>query len=124
MSNESGTPRAVILRDLLLFQLKLFTDGLKDLVVAQAALVAAVLDLLSTGPRRGRWFYTVMRLSERFDLWLNLHGASARAHGHRDGLFGVSRAGEDTLLGKVEELVRGPEVREATPAASASTGGW
>ncbi len=121
MGNETGTPRGVLIRDLLIFQLKLVIDGFKDIAVAQAALFAAILDLLIGGSQRGRWFYLVMRLSERFDLWLNLNGASRAARHHPDGLFGVSQAGADTLLGKVEELVRGPE---RTDGAAATTGGW
>ena len=41
-------------------------------------------------------------MSERFDLWLNLHGAALRAESDEDGLFGVSEAGSNTLLGKLE----------------------
>lgn len=131
MPKEFASSRGVIIRDLMLFQLKLLIDGVKDVLVAQAALAAAIIDILFGGSRRGRLFYSVMRLSERFDLWLNLHGASTRAQEDRDGLFGVSRAGDDTLLGKVEEIVRGPEERrdrgrvfKTDPSPAFDTGGW
>ena len=48
-----------------------------------------------------------MRVSERFDLWLNLHGATEGAEEDVDGLFGGSEAGSDTLLGQIEQMVRG-----------------
>ncbi len=100
-------PRArVLLRDLAIFQLKLLMDGFKDLFLAQLALGAALLDLLSSRGPATR-FYSVVRISERFDLWLNLHGASRDAAEHEDGLFGTSEAGADTLLGKIEEIAIG-----------------
>lgn len=100
-----GVSRWVILRDLAIFQIKLFLDGLKDIVLSPAALVAAGLGILFGGKRRGRLFYFVLRVGERFDLWLNLFGASERAD--MDGLFGGSKAGTDSYLGQLEQSVRG-----------------
>jgi hypothetical protein len=102
--------RGVTLRDFAIFQLKLLLDGVKDVVLFQVALVAIVLDMLSGSGKRPRIFYSVLRHSERFDLWLNLNGALEELeHGDLgdDGLFGASKAGADTLLGKLEQLARG-----------------
>lgn len=106
MEPNQGISRGVLIRDLLIFQLKLVLDGLKDIVLIQASIAAVVLDLLFG--RRGRplLFYHVLRLSERFDLWLSLHSAAARAEEQADGLFGASLAGSQSLLGKLEQLVR------------------
>ncbi|MEK9507362.1 hypothetical protein WI460_04070 [Gemmatimonadota bacterium Y43] len=102
--------RSVMLRDLVIFLVKLAIDGLKDLVLMNLALGAAVLDLISGGGTRPRLFYSVLRLSERFDLWLHLNGAVEKMDSGLagdDGLFGASTAGSDSLLGQIEELVRG-----------------
>lgn len=104
--------RFVILRDLAIFQVKLFLDGVKDLFVAQVALLAAAADLILPSGRRGRRFYAVMRAAERFDSWLTLYGAAESAATNEDGLFGASRAGSDTLLGKLEKFVIGHEETE------------
>jgi hypothetical protein len=96
----------VLLRDFILFQMKLAIDGLKGLAMWQLAIVAFAWDLLFGGENKGRMFYKVLSLAERFDLWLNLYGASTRAHGSGDGLFGASRAGSNTMLGKLEQMVR------------------
>jgi hypothetical protein len=85
----------VILRDLLLFQLKLFLDGLIDLTLAPLAIAAAAVEIFFGGERRGRLFYAM----------LNLYGASRKADA--DGLFGGSKAGSDTLLGELEQRIRG-----------------
>jgi hypothetical protein len=101
--------RPVLIRDFLIFQLKLVLDGFKDVFLFWAALVALVLDLFFSGRRR-RLFYRVMALGERVDLWLNLHGAIKRGSETGDGLFGGSAAGSDNLLGKLEQAVRGGDV--------------
>jgi hypothetical protein len=98
--------RSVLIRDFLIFWLKLWLDGLKDLLMIQLSVVAVAFDLLFGG-RRKRLFYKVMRLGERIDLWLNLHGALAAGESSGDGLFGGSRAGSWSLVGKIEQAVRG-----------------
>ncbi len=97
----------VSIRDFAIFQLKLLIDGLKDGAVFAMSFVAFGVDLVFRRHGRRRWFYKMMRVSEKFDLWLNLHGAAERADEDPDGLFGTSKAGSDTLLGQVEQLVRG-----------------
>lgn len=62
-----------VLRDVLVFQFKLVVDGIKDLGLAQAAVGAALLDLVKRDGTPGRRFYGVVRLSDRFDRWLDLH---------------------------------------------------
>ena len=99
----------VSVRDFAIFQLKLLIDGLKDGAVFGVSFVAFAADLVFRRHGRRRFFYRVMRVSERFDLWLNLHGAAEGAESDLDGLFGVSEAGSDSLLGQIEQLVRGSD---------------
>jgi hypothetical protein len=111
--------RSVTVRDFVIFELKLLMDGLKDVVLAQVAIVALVIDLVSGGGKRPRLFYSVLKSSERFDLWLNLHGAAELLESGEvgdDGLFGASKAGSDTLLGKLEQMVRGGDEPRGGPA--------
>jgi hypothetical protein len=103
----------VIVRDLLLFQLKLFLDGIIDVTLFPLSIGAALVEVLFGGERRGKFFYAVLRLGEKADLWLNLYGASRRADA--DGLFGGSKAGSDTLLGEIEQRLRGGDEPRKTP---------
>ena len=116
MTAALSSHRRVLLRDLAIFQLKLVMDGVKGMLVLQLSVVAAVFDLVFGRPGRSLLFYRVLRLSERFDLWLNLYNASGSAGANKDGLFGASRAGSDALVGKLEELVR-QRVEPEQPAA-------
>ena len=101
--------RGVLIRDFLIFQVKLWLDGFKDVSLSVLSLVAIIFDLFFGGNRR-RLFYKVIRMGERVDLWLNLHGALSRAEETDDGLFGASRAGSDSMLGQLEQVVRGGDV--------------
>lgn len=105
----TSATRSVTFRDFVIFQVKLVLDGLKDVAVFNLSIGAMVLDLIAGRGKRPRLFYSVLRLSEKVDLRLNLHGTVERmdAGEDADGLFGASEAGSDTLLGKIEQLVRG-----------------
>jgi len=100
--------RTVLVRDFVIFALKLAIDGLKDVALVQIASIAVLADLLR-GEGKPRLFYRVVQLSEKFDLWLNLNGAvdELERGETEDGLFGASRAGSDSLLGQLEGFVRG-----------------
>ena len=117
---REGVRPAVLIRDLSIFLLKLVLDGFKDLVLVKLSILAALADLVVGGRRRGRFFYGLMNASERFDLWLNVYGSARHAGSNPDGLFGESRAGDDTLLGEIEELVRGRPEPYARPAQPVS----
>ena len=77
------------------------------MVVFNASIMAVVLDILSGAGSRSRLFYSVLKLYERFDLWLNLNGAMEGLYEIGDGLFGTRSAASDTLLGRLELIVRG-----------------
>ena len=104
-----ATAIGVTLRDFLIFQLKLGLDGLKDFFAMWLSTGAIILDIIAGRGRRPRLFYSVVRGSERFDKWLNLHSVVERMEGmdDDDGFFGASTAGDDSLIGQIEQLVRG-----------------
>ncbi len=103
----TGRTRWVILRDLLIFQIKLAMDGAKDIALSPLSIIAVAVDLVFPGDRPGRLFYGVMRIGERFDRWLCLFAAADKADAYSDGLFGASRAGTRSMLGRLEEIIIG-----------------
>jgi hypothetical protein len=120
IQKEAPSP-GVLARDFLLFYVKLLVDGLKGVVLVQIGILAFCVDMIlmiATGRRRS-FFYTVLELGERFDLWLNLYRPASGAAENPQGLFGESRAGDATFLGEMEELVRGrPEPMTPRPAGT------
>ncbi|MCH7564091.1 MAG: hypothetical protein IH968_09725 [Gemmatimonadetes bacterium] len=105
----------VSIRDFSIFQLKLLIDGGKDWIVFLISFVAFGADLVFGRRGKRRYFPRLMRVSERFDLWLNLHSAVEHMDDTDDGLFGASEAGSDTLLGQIEQAVRGGDEPRSKP---------
>ena len=100
----TGPSDRAILRDLVIFQIKLFLDGIGDVVLAPLSVVAYLIDLIP-GRKRGKLFYRILRLGERWDRWLSLYRPAHQASMSEEGLLGSSQIGADTFLGKVEEVV-------------------
>ncbi|MEE8487004.1 MAG: hypothetical protein V3S56_02455 [Gemmatimonadota bacterium] len=97
---------STVIRDLLEFQFKLVVDGLKDLTLAQVALGAALLDLFRRDGSPGRRFYGIIRLSDRFDEWLDLHAAVERAPEDTPNLVPIPSRSVDDVLGGLETSAR------------------
>lgn len=114
-----GTPPRVLIRDFLIFQLKTFIDGLKDVVVIPFATILFALDLIfGKGNKRGRTFYALMAACESFDRWMNLYKPASMAGGNSEGLFGASEPGDGTMVGDIEGLMRRSEPqRPGVPSA-------
>ena len=115
---QEGTPPRVLIRDFLIFQLKTFIDGLKDVVVIPFATILFALDLIfGKGQKRGRTFYALMAACESFDRWMNLYKPASQAGGNSEGLFGGSEPGDGTMVGDIEGLMRRSEpARPARPS--------
>jgi hypothetical protein len=109
------TSRGVTVRDFAIFQVKLVLDGAKDFFAFWLSIFAITLDFIAGRGRRPRLFYSVVRASERFDKWINLHSVIQQMDesGTDDGLFGGSEAGTDSLVGQIEQLVRGGDAQRA-----------
>lgn len=108
----------IILRDLAIFQVKLFLDGVKDIVLAPLAGIAALVDVLVPGNGGGQRFYAVIRMGERFDRWLNLYSAAEHAGENEEGLLGGERAPVDSMLGRIESILFDRQDDTATPSGA------
>lgn len=66
-----------LVRDLIVFQVKLVVDGLKDLVLGPTSMIAGVIDLARGTPRERGLFMAVLRAGDGFDRWVGLFDALA-----------------------------------------------
>lgn len=64
--------RTEMVRDIAVFQGKLFVDGLRDGMLMPVTLAAGVLGLVSKNRRATQVFYDVLRLGMRTERWINL----------------------------------------------------
>ena len=99
--------RGVTVRDFIVFQVKLAADGLKDVVAINLSIVAIVIDLLTGHGRRPRFFYGVVRLSQRFEGWLDLHSMRGLSGTDDQGKLGyLAGPDADHLIDQFEGLVQ------------------
>lgn len=104
------TSRFPVLRDVIVFQFKLFVDGLRDLLISPVSLLAALIDLLVPGDDGGKRFYAVVRYGRRTEEWINLFGATGPDDPAQE------TQGMDVILADLEEVVRDPARREEARA--------
>lgn len=107
--------RRIIFRDVVIFQVKLFIDGVKDIILSPISIIAAAADVVWPTDRVGKRFYHVMLVGERLDKWVNLYGAAEHADPGEDGLFGASVAGGNSMLGQIEKIVTGRDETLSKP---------
>ncbi|MXX54410.1 MAG: hypothetical protein F4Z44_01295 [Gemmatimonadetes bacterium] len=99
--------RGVVIRDFIVFQIKLAADGLKDVVAINLSIIAIVIDLLTGRGSRPRFFYGVVRLSARFEGWLDLHRLRGiPSSDDRDPLSRLEAPDADALIDQFEGLVQ------------------
>jgi hypothetical protein len=63
------------LRDVLVFQLKMFLDNVRDFALMPISLVAALIDLIFKGERQGSLFYQVLRWGAHSEEVINVYSA-------------------------------------------------
>ena len=90
-----------LLRDVMVFQVKLGMEAVLDITLIPVSLAAAGLDLLLGNWRRPRWFHAVLRFGERCEHWIDLWG-SARAG------VDAPQSEVDAVLSNIETLIRNP----------------
>ena len=78
---ESTRPDTwTLLRDVAVLQVKLVIDGLRDLVLVPASLVAGAVSLLSSrNGLPGPQFYQLLGVGKQSERWFNLFGAMDNA---------------------------------------------
>ena len=77
--------RISLIWEVLLFQVKVLADGIRDILLVHVSLTAALIGLVSGGDNPGRPFRKVMLLGQRSEHWINLFGH--RKHGTADSLL-------------------------------------
>jgi hypothetical protein len=63
------------LRDVLVFQLKMFLDNVRDFALMPISLVAALIDLISKGEREGALFYKVLKWGSHSEQVIDVYSA-------------------------------------------------
>lgn len=102
MNPDTAPSRRSLLRDVLLLQLKLLLDAVRDVALSPLTLAAATLDFLLAGRLPPRYFHAVLRLGERSDEWIDLWAATR-------GARSTDRENVDAMLARIEEVISDPK---------------
>ena len=100
MSDTDESKRGTLVRNAVVFQLKLMADGLRDLVLLPVSLVATVIGLLRGGEEPEREFLQVIEIGRESEQWINLFG------NHNVGNESHAVASIDALFTKVEDTLK------------------
>ncbi len=77
--------RMDVIRDIAVFQVKLVTDGFKDLLLSPLSLLAGIVGVLLGGKNPGAQFYRLLRFGQRAENWIGLFSAAYPKHNSQQG---------------------------------------
>jgi hypothetical protein len=113
---ESGSgDRWRFLRDVLVFQGKLFLSNLRDIALMPASLVAALIDLFWKGSHHGALFYHVLKWAAHSEEVIGVYSA-IEAHSPGGMRIGPSYT-VDAMIARLEGVL----VRECEKGGTAAT---
>jgi hypothetical protein len=79
-STAVSPDRWTLIRDVAVLQVKLLIDGVRDLVLVPASLIAGLVSLVrSRDGRPGPEFYNLINIGRQSEHWINLFGAMRNA---------------------------------------------
>jgi len=99
MVHEPQSPRAKLIREAAVLQIKLIADGFRDAILIPVSLFAALVGVLRGGDEADREFRRVIKLGRRSERWINLFGQQ-RPLGKPHPADSI-----DTVLGQVESAL-------------------
>lgn len=100
MKNDEQNKRGTLIRESLLFQVKLIADGLRDVALLPVSLIATAVGLVRGGKEPEREFHQVIKIGRQSEQWINLFG-------QHEPIKKAGRAGSiDMLLTHAEDVVR------------------
>lgn len=104
-SNDT-VDRWTLVRDIGVLQVKLIVDGLRDLLLVPASLIAGLMSLLSNDlARPGPYFYQLLDLGKQSERWINLFGALQNAPADLRQVEPFPKADMDELVGRLETFM-------------------
>lgn len=102
-------------RDVVVFQVKLFLDNVRDFALVPISLVAALIDLVYKGEREGALFYRVLRWGAHSEEVINVYSA---IEDHPPADFKVNPAYTvDAVIARLENVL----VREYEKGGTAAS---
>lgn len=104
--NESRPPLWTLIRDIAVLQVKLVVDGLRDVILVPASLVAGIISVSKTKDGvPGTEFYRLIDAGRQSEHWINLFGAYKNAPPEVVERNHFGDADIDDIVSRVESFV-------------------
>jgi len=104
--NESRPPLWTLIRDIAVLQVKLVVDGLRDVILVPASLVAGIISVSKTKDGvPGTEFYRLIDAGRQSEHWINLFGAYKNAPPEVAERNHFGDADIDDIVSRVESFV-------------------
>lgn len=107
--NEPNISRLALIRDMLVFQVKLAMDAIRDLFLSPVSIICGLVDILNGNSLSKSYFHKLMALGRQSDSWLNLFGNHDKADAGlnvQDNQKEKADANVDQLFLKIESLLK------------------
>lgn len=103
---DTQPPRWTLIRDIAVLQVKLIVDGLRDLILVPASLIAGVVSLVRTKDGKpGPEFYSLIGAGKQSERWINLFGALRNAPPEIQEQNHFGNVDMDHIVARVESFV-------------------
>lgn len=106
MSNPAPSKRQQLVRNIVIFQLKLWVDGFRDLVLLPVSLAAAIVGFLRSAEDPERELNQVKAYGRQTEEWINLFGQHGVGEQQGGGKNSHALASIDAVFDKLEESLR------------------
>jgi len=105
-SDTNLPPVWTLVRDIAVLQVKLVVDGLRDLLLVPASLIAGIVSLSKTKDGQpGTEFYSLVSIGKQSEQWINLFGAIRNAPPEVVEEYQFGTADIDDIVSRVETFV-------------------
>jgi len=102
----SSEARWRLLRDLGVLQVKLVVDGLRDIILVPASLVAGIISIASSKDGKpGLQFYRLLAWGRESEIWINLFGAVKNSPEEINVQQPFGDRDIDDIVGRLESFV-------------------
>ena len=104
--NDFAGTRWTMLRDLGVLQVKLLVDGLRDIVLVPASLIAGIASIAtSKDGKLGLQFYHLLAWGKQTEVWINLFGAVRNSPEEIEQPQAFGSKDIDDIVGSIESFV-------------------
>ncbi|KGJ98409.1 hypothetical protein [Thalassotalea sp. ND16A] len=122
--NEPVIARWALIRDMLVFQVKLAMDAIRDLFLSPVSIICGLVDILKGHSLSQSYFHKLMRFGHKTDSWLNLfgnHNTGAEHINVIDSQKAKADVNVDQLFSQVESLLKEQHGKGGLTASAKAT---